>query len=48
MGFVRMYSQAIVLGPRIHGGIGIIDLTIEQGIMIICEVIQAMRTPGHR
>ena len=34
MEFVRTYAQSIVLGPRSHGGISAIDLTIEQGIMI--------------
>ena len=47
MGFIHTYPQSIVFGPRSHGGIGAIDLTIEQGIMIIYEVMKTIKTPGH-
>ena len=47
LGFVHTYAQSIVFGPRFHGGIGTIDLTIEQGIMIIYEVMRTIRTPGQ-
>ena len=47
MGFVKIYAQAIIFGPSAHGGIGAIDLTIKQGIMIIYEVMRTIRTPGH-
>ena len=47
MGFPCTYAQAIVFGPITHGGIGSIDLRIEQGIMIVTEIIQTLRTPGH-
>ena len=41
------YPQAIVCGPSSHGGIGSIDLKIEQGIMIINEVARTIQKPGH-
>ena len=47
MGFPRTYPQAIVFGPTTHGGIGSIDLRIEQGIMSVTEIIRTLRTPGH-
>ena len=47
MGFQRTYAHAIVFGPQSHGGIGGIDLRIEQGIMIINEVMRTIRSPGH-
>ena len=47
MGFSRTYAQAIVFGPTTHGGIGSIDLRIEQGIMIVTEIMRTLRTPGH-
>ena len=46
-GFPRTYAQAIVFDPTTHGGLGSIDLRIEQGIMIVTEIIQTLRTPGH-
>ena len=39
MGFSTTYAQAIVFGPTTHGGIGSIDLRIEQGIMIVTEIM---------
>ena len=39
MGFSRTYAKAIVFGPTTHGGIGSIDLRIEQGIMIVTEIM---------
>ena len=47
MGFPCTYPQAVVFGPATHGGIGSIDLRIEQGIMIVTEVMRTLRTPGH-
>ena len=47
MGFPRTYAQAIVFGPTTHGGIGSIDLRIEQGIMIVTEIMRTLQTPGH-
>ena len=47
MGFARTYAQAIVFGLTTHGGIGSIDLRIEQGIMIVTEIIRTLQTPGH-
>ena len=47
MGFSRTYPQALVFGPITHGGIGSIDLRIEQGIMSVTEIIRTLRTPGH-
>ena len=47
IGFARTYAQSIVFGPRSHGGIGAIDLTIEQGITTIYEVMQTIQTPRH-
>ena len=44
MGFVRTFAQAIAFRPSTHGGIGATELIIEQGIMIICEV---MSFNGH-
>ena len=35
MGFPCTYLQAVVFSPVTHGGIGSIDLRIEQSIMII-------------
>ena len=46
-GFSRTCAQAIVFGPTTHGGIGSIDLRIEQGIMIVTEIMRTLRTPGH-
>ena len=39
MGFPGTYAQAIVFGPITHGGIGSIDLRIEQRIMIVTEIL---------
>ena len=47
MGFSRTYTQAIVFGPTTHVEIGSIDLRIEQGIMIVTEIMQTLRTPGY-
>ena len=47
MGFPPTYAQAIVFGPTTHGGLGSIDLRIEQGIMIVIKIMRTMRTPGH-
>ena len=47
MGFPRIYAQATIFGPTIHGGIDSIDLRIEQGIMIVTEIMRTLRTPGH-
>ena len=47
MGFSKTYAHAMVFGPSTHGGIGGIDLRIEQGLMIIYEMMRIMRTPGH-
>ena len=47
MGFPPIYLQAAVFGPATHGGIGSIDLQIEQRIMIITEIVRILRTPGH-
>ena len=47
MGFSHTYAQAVVFGPTTHGGIGSIDLRIEQEIMIITEIMQTLRTPGY-
>ena len=47
MGFPCTYSQAVVIGPTTHGGIGSIDLQIEQGIMIINKIMRITRTPGR-
>ena len=41
------YAQAIVFGPTTHRGIGSISLRIEQGIMIVMEIMQTLRTPGY-
>ena len=45
MGFPRTYPQAIVFGHTTHGGIGSIDLRIEQGIMCVTDIIRTLRTP---
>ena len=37
----------MVFGPSTHGEIGEIDLQIEQGLIIIYEVMRTMWTPGH-
>ena len=37
-----------MFGPTTHEGIGSIDLRIEQGIMIVTEIMRTLRTPGHR
>ena len=47
MGFLRTYPQTIVFGPTTHGGLGSINLRIEQGIMIVTEILRTLRTPGH-
>ena len=47
MGFPSTYAQAIVFGRTTHGGIDSIGLRIEQGIMIVTEIIQTLRTPRH-
>ena len=47
MEFPPTYPQAIVFGPTTHGGIGSINLRIEQGIMIVTKLIRTLRTPGH-
>ena len=47
MGFPRTYPQAIVFGPTTHGGIGSINLRIEQSIMSFTEIIRTLRTPGY-
>ena len=47
MGFPCTYLQAVVFGPVTHGGIESIDIRIEQGIMIVTEVMRTLRTPEH-
>ena len=47
MGFPYTYPQAVVFGPATYGGIGSIDLRIEQGIMIVTEIMRTLRTPGY-
>ena len=47
MGFPRTYPQTVVFCPATHGGIGSIDLRIEQGIMIVIEIMRTLRTSGH-
>ena len=47
MEFPYIYPQAVVFGPATHGGIGSINLQIEQGIMIITEIMRTLRIPGH-
>ena len=47
MGFSCTYAQAIVFGPTTHGGIGSINLRIEQGIMVVTEIMRTLQTPGH-
>ena len=42
---VHIYTQAMVFDPVTHGGLGGIDLHIEQGIMIVTEVMRTSRTP---
>ena len=48
MGFSRTYAQAIVFGSTTHGGLGSINLRIEQGIMIVAEIMRTLQTPRHR
>ena len=47
MGFPCTYPQAVMFGPATPGGIGSIDLQIDQGTMIINEIMTTLRTPGH-
>ena len=47
MGFPCTYPQAVVFSPTTHGGIGSINLRIEQGIVIVIEVMRTLRTPSH-
>ena len=47
IGFPCTYPQAVVFGPATYGGIGSINLRIEQGIMIVTEEMRTMRIPGH-
>ena len=47
MGFPRTYAHAIVFGPTTYGGISSIDLRIEQGIMIVTEIMRTLRTLRH-
>ena len=47
MGFPCTYLQAVVISLATHGGIGSINLRIEQGIMIVTEIMRILRTPGH-
>ena len=47
MGFPCTYLQAVVFSPTTRGRIGSINLRIEQGIMIVIEVMRTLRTPGH-
>ena len=47
MGFPQTYPHAVVFGPITHGGIGSINLRIEQGIIIINKIMETMRTPGY-
>ena len=47
MGFPYTYPQAVVFGPATHGGIGSIDLQIEQGKMIETEIMRTLHTTGH-
>ena len=45
MRFPRIYLEAVVFGPATHGGIGSISLRIEQGIMIVTEVMRTTKIP---
>ena len=36
-----------MFGPTTHGGIGSIDLRIEQGIMSVTEIVRTLKTPGY-
>ena len=47
MGFFCAYAQAIVFGPATHGRIDSIDLRIEQGVMIVKEIMRTLWKPGH-
>ena len=47
MGFPRIYQHAVVFGPATCKGIGSIDLRIEQGIIIVTEIMRTLRIPGH-
>ena len=47
MGFLQTCLHAVVFVPATHKEIGSIDLQIEQGIMIINEIMRTMLTPGQ-
>ena len=48
MGSSLTYAQAIVFGPTTPGGLDSINLRIEQGIMIVTEIMRTLQTPGHK
>ena len=47
MGFLGTYTKAIVSDPTTHGGLGSIDLRIEQRILIVTEIMQTLGTLAH-
>ena len=47
MGFSRRFPRAITFGPSFHGGVGLEDLQIHQGIKAIQLLMTQLRVGGQ-